>query len=91
MDTISQALAVYRMDVQHNSMLTREKRLQRVEDAEKRRRYRVAHGMEEDTTTKPETPVAAEKEVDEQSPVAGEYVVDWEGNKKPVKKWLGIW
>lgn len=78
---------MYRMDVQHNSMLTREKRLQRVEDAEKRRRYRVAHGLEEDT--KPED-TKPEKEIDDQSPVAEGYV-DWEGNKKPVKKWLGIW
>lgn len=88
------------MDVQHNSTMTREKRLQRVEDAEKRKRYRVAHGLEEDDATSVAT--AQEKEVDDQSPVAvdvdskgqgqdqGTYV-DWEGNKKPVKKWLGIW
>lgn len=86
------------MDVQHRSTLTREKRLQRVEDAEKRRKYRVAHGLEEDTQKQ-----EAEEVVDDQSPVArdvdsaaaggnGEQVyVDWEGNKKPVKKWFGIW
>ncbi|ODM16024.1 hypothetical protein SI65_08458 [Aspergillus cristatus] len=91
-DTISQALSVYRMDVEHRSMLTREKRLQRVEDAEKRRKYRVAHGMEEDTQKEEKKEV-----VDDQSPVArdvdgkGEAFVDWEGNKKPVKKWFGIW
>jgi len=91
-DTISQALSVYRMDVEHRSMLTREKRLQRVEDAEKRRKYRVAHGMEDDTQKEEKKEV-----VDDQSPVArdmdgkGEAFVDWEGNKKPVKKWLGIW
>ncbi|KAJ5899309.1 hypothetical protein N7495_004053 [Penicillium taxi] len=89
-DTISKAFQVYRMDVQHNSMLVREQRQGRVQDAEKRRQYRVAHGMEE----------AAEADkaaVDTHSPVAvdeglkkGEYV-DWEGNRKPVKKWLGIW
>ncbi|KAJ5595929.1 hypothetical protein N7450_002387 [Penicillium hetheringtonii] len=87
-DTISQALHVYRMDVQHNSMRVREQRHRRIEDAEKRRQYRVAHGLEE--------PSEQDKaKVDDQSPVAadqgdGEFV-DWEGKKKPVKKWLGIW
>ncbi|RLL98559.1 hypothetical protein CFD26_106944 [Aspergillus turcosus] len=94
-DTVGQALAVFRMHVQHNSMETREKRLKRVEDAEKRRQYRIAHGLEEpDEKTKAE----AAEVVDDQSPVAvdvpavgaGEYV-DWEGKKRPVKKWLGIW
>ncbi|KAJ5923732.1 hypothetical protein N7454_008977 [Penicillium verhagenii] len=94
-DTVSQALSVYRMHVQHESMRVREKRHARIEDAEKRRQYRVAHGLEE--------PAEEEKEgqqavvVDDQSPIAvdaapvqGEYV-DFEGNKKPLKKWLGIW
>ncbi|KKK13248.1 hypothetical protein P175DRAFT_0517814 [Aspergillus ochraceoroseus IBT 24754] len=107
-DTISQTLSVLRMHVQHTSMETREKRHRRIEDAEKRRQYRIAHGLEE--------PDAAEEAkgaeaVDDQSPIAvdvaaasaagvnanvnenehaGEYV-DWEGKKRPVKKWLGIW
>lgn len=67
-------------------MLTREKRLQRVEDAEKRRRYRVAHGLEEDIS--PAAPV--KPEVDDQSPVAVVQGVDGQENK-PVKKWFGIW
>ena len=96
-ETISQALSVYRMHVQHESMRVREKRHARIEDAEKRRQYRVAHGLEE--------PAEEEKEeqavVDDQSPIAvdvapegaavqGEYV-DFDGKRKPVKKWLGIW
>ncbi|KAE8145448.1 hypothetical protein BDV25DRAFT_144651 [Aspergillus avenaceus] len=93
-DTISQALSVFRMHVQHTSLETREKRHRRVEDADKRRQYRIAHGLEE-----PEEPKGAEAEVvDDQSPVADESAskvsseyVDWEGKKKPVKKWLGIW
>ncbi|KAI9934990.1 hypothetical protein ASPWEDRAFT_31335 [Aspergillus wentii DTO 134E9] len=92
--TISQALSVYRMHVQHTSMQTREKRHKRVEDAEKRRQYRVAHGLEEEPASKDES---AEAAVDDQSPIAadapareGEYV-DWDGKRKPVKKWLGIW
>lgn len=99
---------MYKMHVQHNSMVTREKRHQRVEDAEKRRQYRIAHGMEEEGK---EVVVAVEGS-DEQSPVAVEErekeggiglgvapagdghastYVDWEGKRRPVKKWLGIW
>ncbi|KAH3028512.1 hypothetical protein KXW60_000117 [Aspergillus fumigatus] len=92
---IAMALAVFRMHVQHTSMETREKRLKRVEDAEKRRQYRIAHGLEEpNEKSERQTPEV----VDDQSPVAvdipavgpDEYV-DWEGKKRPVKKWLGIW
>lgn len=79
------------MDVQHNSMRVREQRHRRIEDAEKRRQYRVAHGMEEPSEKD------QAKVVDDQSPVAAEAgaaegeFVDWEGKKKPVKKWFGIW
>jgi hypothetical protein len=95
--TISQAFSVWRMHVQHNSMRVREQRHRRVEDAEKRKQYRIAHGLEEAAPEKDAKDVA---EVDAQSPVADAAVdvkegakdfVDWEGNKRPVKKWLGIW
>lgn len=73
-------------------MLAREHRQRRVNDAEKRRQYRVAHGLEEPSEEEKEK-VA---EVDTQSPIAAEAVeegvyVDFDGNKKPVKKWFGIW
>ncbi|KAL3474957.1 hypothetical protein BJX99DRAFT_169297 [Aspergillus californicus] len=97
-DTISQAASVFRMHVQHNSMETREKRHKRVEDAEKRRQFRVAHGLEE---AEPATKEGA-VDLDDQSPIAvdvqqgqgqgnSEEYVDWEGKRRPVKKWLGIW
>ncbi|KAI9044059.1 uncharacterized protein KD926_001882 [Aspergillus affinis] len=101
--TISQALSVYRMHVQHNSLETRQKRQRRVEDAEKRRQYRVAHGMEEPSAEdNKDAKTEADGEelvgVDDQSPVAVEEqkkdqaeFVDWEGQRRPVKKWLGIW
>lgn len=86
------------MDVQHNSMRVREQRHRRIEDAEKRRQYRLAHGLEEPTAN-----ATSAEAADDQSPIAPvvaegpakgegqvEYV-DWEGRKKPVKKWLGIW
>lgn len=80
------------MHVQHESMRVREQRHRRIEDAEKRRQFRVAHGLEEPTERDLE-----KKGGDGQSPVAatvdgngGEYV-DFEGKRRPVKKWLGIW
>ncbi|KAJ5645245.1 hypothetical protein N7507_011256 [Penicillium longicatenatum] len=94
-ETISQALSVYRMHVQHESMRVREKRHARIEDAEKRRQYRVAHGLEEPAEEKEAVDDQSPIAVDEQSPVAvanqGEEYVDFDGKRKPVKKWLGIW
>ncbi|OJJ47193.1 hypothetical protein ASPZODRAFT_15873 [Penicilliopsis zonata CBS 506.65] len=92
-DTISQAVSVFKMDVQHNSVLVREQRHKRVEDAEKRRQFRVAHGLEEGDVPATTTAAAAAAAVDDQSPIAQDQseFVDWEGKKKPVKKWLGIW
>lgn len=88
------------MHVQHESMRVREQRHRRVEDAEKRRQYRVAHGLEGPGEKDQEVVVGK----DDQSPVAVDGAgavegkvngeggfVDWEGKKKPVKKWLGIW
>lgn len=95
-DTISQALHVYRMHVQHESMRVREQRHRRIEDAEKRRQFRVAHGLEEPNEKDVEKSGAGQnggESVDVQSPVAGEggEFVDFEGKRRPVKKWLGIW
>jgi hypothetical protein len=95
-DTISQVLSVYRMHVQHNSMLTREKRHRRIDDAEKRRQYRIAHGLEE-----PDLAGAPVVDEDDQSPIAPEAVQSAAATNgpapaalasqtRPVKKWLGI-
>ncbi|RDW90339.1 uncharacterized protein DSM5745_02114 [Aspergillus mulundensis] len=99
-DTVSQALSVFRMHVQHTSMETREKRKRRVDDAEKRRQFRVAHGLEEPSEEELAKEGKLAEQADDQSPIApegqaqsagaGEYV-DWEGKRRPVKKWLGIW
>lgn len=85
-------------------MVARENRHKRVEDAEKRHQYRIAHGMEE--PSKAASPVVE----DDQSPIAppmaaaaeaavapeggdqgaGKLVVG--GGEKPApKRWLGIW
>ncbi|KAL2008649.1 hypothetical protein VTN00DRAFT_6843 [Thermoascus crustaceus] len=91
-DTISQAISVYKMHVAHESEVAREKRHRRIEDAEKRRQYRIAHGLEEpgegDAGAKGDGAAAAEAE--KAAPGKDEYV-DWEGRRRPVKKWLGIW
>ena len=94
-NTISQAISVFKMDKQHNSVLAREHRQRRVNDAEKRRQYRVAHGMEE-PSEEDKAGQAETQAIDPQSPIAvpaqeGETYVDFDGNKKPVKKWFGIW
>lgn len=90
------------MHVQHESMRVREQRHRRIEDAEKRRQFRVAHGLEEPSEKDGEGVDRNAGETggeggsgDVQSPVAagvggGEFV-DFEGRKRPVKKWLGIW
>lgn len=91
--------------MQHTSMVTRENRHKRVEDAEKRRQYRIAHGLEE--PSKVASPVVE----DDQSPIAppmaaaaetvavapneagqgaGQVVVEG-GEKRAPKRWLGIW
>jgi hypothetical protein len=80
-------------------METREKRMRGVEDAEKRRQFRIAHGLEEPSEQDLAKEAKQGEQVDDQSPiapeardgaVAGEYV-DWEGKRRPIKKWLGIW
>lgn len=93
------------MDVQHSSVLAREKRLSQGQDMMKRRQYRVEHGLEEETHERPSTlgegQGVAAGTGDDQSPVAAEgegeggagkeEYVDFEGKRRPVKKWLGIW
>lgn len=106
LDTVSQALTVYKMHVQHTSVLTREKRHRRVEDAEKRRQFRVAHGLEQPAASESEaasepaavavaapaaaTATAASPDDNESADAAQSYL-DWDGKRRPVKKWLGIW
>lgn len=84
------------MHVQHESMRVREKRHARIEDAEKRRQYRVAHGLEEPAEEKEVAPVDDQSPIavdvaTEQAPKQSEEYVDFDGKRKPVKKWLGIW
>lgn len=88
--TISQVISVWKMHVQHTSMIARENRHKRVEDAEKRRQYRIAHGLEE--PAKVASPVVE----DDQSPIAVDSAIAGDvktGGQEQgsAKKWFGIW
>jgi hypothetical protein len=105
------------MHVEWNSARVQAKRDKKLEDLEKRRKYRKAHGLDHDywfaglglekeieigkgkEHEKSEGEGKKEKEMDEvkvkgrggeEREDRGVYV-DWDGKRKPVKKWLGIW
>lgn len=100
--TLSQAISVYKMDVEHKTVQAEEQRLQRFGDAYKRHQFRVAHGMKEGPAVGPETNVfeerdrenakmGQEQEQEQEQGQSQEEYVDFEGQRRPVKKWLGIW
>ena len=101
-------IEILKMHTAHVSAETAEQRKRKVEDVEKRKQYRRAHGLE----AKPDLDNGDAESHDgllarvqgstdaavDPSPSAGgvnnsnaEVYADWEGRKKPVKKWLGIW
>ena len=90
------------MDVNHRSVESQNKRLEQFGDARKRHQYRVAHGISEGPLVGPEVDafgdkgraeaaVEREERKKEMEESAREEYVDFEGNRRPVKKWLGIW
>ncbi|EEQ92512.1 uncharacterized protein BDCG_07632 [Blastomyces dermatitidis ER-3] len=97
-DTISQVLAVLKMHADHQTLETAEKRKKKIDDVEKRRAYRQAHGLEkkEEGEEVVEGDVATAAAADGQLTVDG---VDGENEedgvvrerRRPIKKWLGIW
>lgn len=88
-------------------MVARENRHKRVEDAEKRRQYRIAHGMEEpskvaspvveDDQSPIAPPMAAAAEIAAGAAASPEGAAQGAGQtvveeEKPApKRWLGIW
>lgn len=95
-----------KMHADHVTLETTEKRKRNVDDVQKRKEYRIAHGLEEPDGTEREAQekkAAVEGEVVAAVATAGAQdggklgehedgtYVDWEGKRKPVKKWLGIW
>lgn len=74
---------MYKMHTDHVSVETAEKRKRRVDDVEKRREYRVAHGLEE-----PQERDLARKSGD--GDASGEEQGEAVEKKQP-KMWFGIW
>ena len=110
---------VWRLQTEHTSRETAERRKKWVDDARKAKAYRVLNGLEPEDGQGLEVGdllrklrnekgsegaiKALEAELDERTTHGdgavslaagsngGEEYVDFEGNKQPVKKWLGIW
>jgi len=95
---------VVKLNSEHHTRETMEKRTRKVEDVQKRAAYRKAHGLDTEQgfggwTAKSEEEVlgpgirvrdvAVAQEGQGDVPVAEEQVV--RNEKKPLKKWLGIW
>lgn len=112
---------VYKLHTEYVSAETAEKRKKKVDDVQKRSRYRKAHGLEneqdlggwtaktdaeslgpalpsQDVPGRVEGPSgnkivtnAAEDESKSVPSAAEDQYVDFEGKRRPIKKWLGIW
>lgn len=111
---IAQCFKVYRLHTEQITIQTDERRRKKLEDVEKRRLYRQAHGMGTmglDSIFSRKTQVSSSKgsssEAEETKPIHDDSLVggstvspaeapgqptyvDWEGKRKPVKKWFGI-
>lgn len=109
---IAQCFRVYRLHTEQITIQTDERRRKKLEDVEKRRLYRQAHGMGTmglDSIFSRKTQVssseASSSEAEETNPIHDDNLVsavspgeapgqptyvDWEGKRKPVKKWFGI-
>ena len=83
------------MHTAHTTAEAAERRKRKLEDVQKRKAYRVAHGLEkadsQGIVLSEQGTVAAMGPGEEgERGGDGEYV-DFEGRKRPIKKWLGIW
>ncbi|KAF2084488.1 hypothetical protein K490DRAFT_75882 [Saccharata proteae CBS 121410] len=101
---IGQYAEVYKMHTAYVSEKTAEMRRRKVEDVDKRAAYRKAHGLDKKETglfadfvgsrEGTDTVEAGPTAVAQGSPSQGsdsEVYTDFQGRKKPIKKWLGIW
>lgn len=122
---IAQCFKVYKLHTEQITIQTDERRRKKLEDVEKRRLYRQAHGMgtmgldsifsrnthvssSEASSSEASSLEASSSEVEETKPIHDDNLVDgsavspgeasrqptyvdWEGKRKPVKKWFGIW
>jgi hypothetical protein len=90
---------VLRLHQAHITAETQEKRKRKVEDVQKRSAYRKAHGLEKDEGFGGWTAKSDEQLLGPGIPLGEEGAKDGElatehqmpRERKPVKKWLGIW
>ena len=71
------------MDAHHNTLQSKEKRRRNVDDVEKRRAYRIAHGLEE--------PAAETQKDAERSSPSPDVTAEGGGERTRRPKWFGIW
>lgn len=94
-DTISQFTQVMKMHSEHVTIQTAERRKKAAEDVERRRLYRVAHGLEEAREGDKEKLGELRKKVLEEGGQLDEVevkeVIEQPKRRREVKKWLGIW
>ncbi|KAI9799292.1 MAG: hypothetical protein M1833_004170 [Piccolia ochrophora] len=101
---LSSYVEVFKLHTAHTSAETAERRKRKVDDVQKRDRYRKAHGLDQNQgfggwtarsdseSLGPALPTDAR-----QGAPVGETLdpkdtyTDFEGRKRPVRKWLGIW
>lgn len=94
--SIRQFLHVYKMHVLHNSEKVAEIRKKEIEDVQKQRAYKVAHGLEAKDgpgltpTVLNEGNPEAEMGADGQVAVEAQQVDEIRGPKR-YKKWFGLW
>ena len=95
---------VLKLQTAHTTVETAERRRQRVEDVSKRAEYRKAHGLDKNDgfggwTAKndgqllgPAIPLGEAEGLEAEQGKAGSPAVEQEvKQKRPVRKWLGIW
>lgn len=111
---IAQCFKVYKLHTEQITIQTDERRRKKLEDVEKRRLYRQAHGMGTmgldsifSRKTQASSSEVSSSEAEETNPIHDDKLVggsaispgeapgqptyvDWEGKRKPVKKWFGI-
>ncbi|EON67392.1 hypothetical protein W97_06645 [Coniosporium apollinis CBS 100218] len=88
---LTQFKEVYKMHTAYITAETQERRRRKVEDVQKRAEYRKAHGLEGEQGLGGWT---AKTEGEGMGPALADdrdTYTDFEGKKRPVKKWLGIW
>ena len=86
--SVGQVIEVYKLNVHHTTEETQKRRKKKLEEVEKRKQYRIAHGLQAPDPL-PSKEIMGE-DVDTLEGEGREYV-DFERKKRHYKKWFGIW